>query len=174
MPAKRRHDKRRQGLSPEALAWLDGNDDGSFGYLTLEKLAALWREHGEKVTAEHARRFPGSRPSRWWQFSAPEPRRRLSGIGTPCHERLAYDPELYCGVPAHWITPGLVDTYRRIGTDLAVPAINPGDPPMYESEASYLTRMGLLLPGERRRLRAADFERESVTDILGLSEDDEE
>ncbi len=48
-------------------------------------------------------------------------------------------------------------------------AIDPGDPPRYESEASYLRRLGLLLPGESKRLRKADFDPEVV-----LPEDDDE
>ena len=39
-------------------------------------------------------------------------------------------------------------------------AINPEDPPVYESEASYLERRGLLLPGDQARLSRADFEPE--------------
>jgi hypothetical protein len=46
------------------------------------------------------------------------------------------------------------------------------DPPMFESEASYLQRLGLLLPGERKRLRRADFSpvviRRIGTDWIGL------
>jgi hypothetical protein len=36
------------------------------------------------------------------------------------------------------------------------------NPPMFESEARYLQRLKLLLPGEVRRLRTADFEPESI------------
>jgi hypothetical protein len=41
-------------------------------------------------------------------------------------------------------------------------AIDPDNPPIYESQASYLERHGLFLPGERRRLKPADFEPERV------------
>ena len=34
------------------------------------------------------------------------------------------------------------------------------DPPLFEAQASYLERLGLLLPGERRRLAKSDFEPE--------------
>jgi hypothetical protein len=40
--------------------------------------------------------------------------------------------------------------------------ISATDPPRYESEASFLKRHKLLLPGEVRRLRHADFEPETV------------
>ena len=36
---------------------------------------------------------------------------------------------------------------------------DPNDPPQFESEAAYLERHGLLLPGERRRLRRASCRR---------------
>jgi hypothetical protein len=31
------------------------------------------------------------------------------------------------------------------------------DPPIYESEASYLKRLGLFVSGERKRIRRVDF-----------------
>lgn len=37
-------------------------------------------------------------------------------------------------------------------------AIDDRDPPRYESEAAYLDRHGLFLPGERKRLKKADWE----------------
>jgi hypothetical protein len=47
-------------------------------------------------------------------------------------------------------------------------AINPQNPPTYESQASFLDRYGLLLPGERRRIRDADFRPVKISDILDL------
>jgi hypothetical protein len=38
-------------------------------------LAAVWADHGDAIVAEHVAEHPGSRPHRWWQYSAPEPRR---------------------------------------------------------------------------------------------------
>jgi len=40
------------------------------------------------------------------------------------------------------------------------------NPPVFESQAAFLRRLGLLLPGELRRLKASDFEPEAV-DIAG-------
>lgn len=59
-----------------------------------------------------------------------------------------------------------VRTYPLIGRPLDVPALNPTDPPLYESEATYLKRLRLLLPTERRWLTAADFEPEKITDTF--------
>ena len=36
--------------------------------------------------------------------------------------------------------------------------VDPEDPPVFESEATYLDRHGLLTAAERRRLRVADYE----------------
>ena len=41
-------------------------------------------------------------------------------------------------------------------------AIDPLDPPKFESEAAFLRRHRLLLPSERARLTEADFEPELV------------
>ena len=52
-----------------------------------------------------------------------------------------------------------------IGGKLAIfkgAAIDPNDPPRFESQATYLRRLGLFLAGEERRLRKADFEAETV------------
>ena len=44
----------------------------------------------------------------------------------------------------------------RLGT------IDPADPPTFESQATYLRRLDLLLPGESERLTAADSEPELI------------
>jgi hypothetical protein len=169
MPVKRRTDKRRPELAEDAEKWLRGEPSGAFVYLmTPGECVALWDEYGDQVVAERVVDWPGTRPERWWQYSAPEPRRRVGGVGTPAHERLADVEHYHVGVPWTWITCSTLATYRLIGRDLGVPAISPAAPPLYESEATYLERLDLLLPGERRRLAAIDFHPESVLDILGL------
>ena len=89
---------------------------------TLER---AWEVLGPTATAEHARHHPGCRPALWWRHTAPEPeRRQLGGTG----RRSAMGP-IY-GLP--WLLE-----------------IDPDDPPRFESQAAYLRRLGLLLPGER-------------------------
>lgn len=39
---------------------------------------------------------------------------------------------------------------------------DPAKPALFESQAAYLDRHGLFLPGERKRLKAADFEPEAA------------
>lgn len=95
--------------------------------------AALWLANEPALLAEFTGASPGLRPSIWWRTRAPEPRRRLGGLGSPIGR------DLDCGVPAHW---------RGVAT--------------FESQATYLRRHGLLLPGEARRLRPRDFEPERI------------
>jgi hypothetical protein len=49
------------------------------------------------------------------------------------------------------------------------PAIDPANPPLYESEATFLDRNGMLVKGERARLKPEDFAPESVD----VGDDDE-
>jgi hypothetical protein len=105
-----------------------------------------------------------------------EPRQRLGGTGTPHHECLNYVPRFHCGIPDSWVSQWEEDYYNGrkmdihgdpIGMEyteghfLGV-AIDPEDPPRFESQASYLKRHGLLEPGEERRLKAKDFEPETI------------
>jgi hypothetical protein len=34
---------------------------------------ALWEQHRDRIVAEHVAENPGTRPTRWWEFDAPEP-----------------------------------------------------------------------------------------------------
>ena len=79
---------------------------------------------------------------------------RLGGKGTPKYEVLGYVPRFDRGIPVDWITQEDIALYQRPserGPFLSV-AIDPNDPPVYESEAAYLRRQGLLLPRESDRL----------------------
>jgi hypothetical protein len=93
-------------------------------------------------------------------------RRRLGGIGTPTYEVLSEAPNPDYGIPRSWVDQFQADYYNgrardihgnRIGTEYedgdfkGVP-IDPDDPPMFESEAVYLQRHGLLTAAEERHL----------------------
>src|SRR5687767_8643077 len=100
MPVKRRPGKRRAELPAEAETWLAGEDGGSWFYMqSADELAALWQAHGGEIVQMHAAAAPGSRPARWWQYTAPGPRVRIGGTGTPLHEFTAYGLVLEFGVP---------------------------------------------------------------------------
>jgi hypothetical protein len=129
--------------------WLLGGHGFAWEYLERRPLQEVWAEHAEAVVQHHIRRAPGTRPLRWWQYDAPEPRRRLGGIGTPLHECSGFIAPFEYGIPADWRTHG--DFFSE-GTPISAT-----DPPRYESEAKYLLRLGLLLAGERARLCPRDF-----------------
>src|SRR5882762_9486731 len=178
MPVRRRIDKRRQEVTDEHEAWLHGDDKGSgfIQYAPNDELAALWATHSERIVADHVAVYPGTRPARWWKYEAVEPRRRLGGIGTPASDVLAYVPIFSCGLPSIWINQRQVKYYSGIAVDIhGIPigerlpsndfhgvAIDPDDPPTFESQAAYLKRHGLFLAGEERRLRKADWEAEVI------------
>jgi hypothetical protein len=148
-------------------------------------LQRLWRLHRRELLPDFIRAHPGRRPAAWWRCDAPEPsRRRLGGVGTPCHEVLAYAEVLDLGIPRHWINARLAAYYRGEARDVhGEPigveyrgsgfrgvAIDPRDPPRYESEAAYLKRHGLLSAEERARLTPADF----APVVLKPNEDEQE
>jgi hypothetical protein len=78
------------------------------------------------------------------------------------------------GLPSIWVTRWQAKYYSGLAVDvrgnaiggaLAVfdgVAIDPDDPPTFESQAAYLKRRGLFLTGEERRLKKADWEAEAI------------
>jgi len=201
MPRKLRVPKERiEGVSEIQLYFLSdgllGTEDQSndFDLFLLrgddKAIQKLWSEHREAIMAEWIHEHPGTRPSLWWKYDAPrmtageveargwtgwyftptlcEPRLRLGGSGIPRHECLNYVPSFRCGVPDLWISEADVDDHDDIQ---GVPP-DPRDPPKFESQAQYLRRHNLLEPGEARRLKARDFEPETIPVPVG--EDQEE
>jgi hypothetical protein len=190
MPVRKRVDKRKQAVTDQHESWLHGNDkaSGFVKYAPEEELAALWATHSQRIVAAHVAVHPGSRPGRWWEYSAPrmaapgwyydgllpEPRLRLGGTGTPASDVLSCVPVFSRGLPAVWITRQQIKYYSGLAVDirgtpiggaLAVfdgVEIDPDDPPTFESQAAYLKRHGLFLAGEERRLRKTDFEPEAI------------
>lgn len=106
---------------------------------------ATWRTLRAALLEEWSQAHPGTRPFAWWQFDATEPRRRIGGVGD------SYAEGLELGIPRWWATQELASFATRFT------AIDPNDPPMFESEAAYLERLGLLTDAERRRLPADAF-----------------
>jgi len=161
MPVKRRISKRREEISPAALAYLRDEplpaDANPFEVLMLEygedrEIALLWAECRKEILSEWIVKHPGTRPNSWWRFDAPAPaRQRVGGVGDPQF----HAPPLWYGVPRSWCRAGTPGAYYGM-------AIDPAHPPIFESQATFLERHNLLLPGERRRLTAADFEPERV------------
>jgi hypothetical protein len=70
---------------------------------------------------------------------------------------MAYMPSWPTGVPEEWSAD-----------------FDELDPPIYESQASYLKRHGLLEKGELKRLNPEDFEPETAVDLLHADDEDDE
>jgi hypothetical protein len=112
----------------------------------------------------------------WFVARLCEPRSRLGGIGTPIYEVLSYVPEFEYGIPAHWVSEWEERYYSGRAKDIhgnlfgaelherdfRGRAIDPADPPRFESQAVYLERHGLLFPDEKRRLKPMDFQPEAI------------
>lgn len=160
--------------------------------------AEAWKTCGSELLRQWIKERPGTRPWAWWHFDAPrwnnpryerlslpEPRKRLGGTGTPNFECLAYVPAFEFGVPKSWVGSRIVDLYNGRNKNThgnamcskyiegyfkALP-VNPDDPPIYETEASYLKRQGLLTE-EERQLDLDYTGHVSVVDLAFLSTDD--
>ncbi|MDH5324375.1 MAG: hypothetical protein OEZ68_04230 [Gammaproteobacteria bacterium] len=156
MPVKRRISKQKKGVSE--LAWAFINDAPlPKTYNTFElsdyehggtpELEALWRQHSETSVKNWVKHSPGTRPRCWWRYESPEPRKRLGGIGRPMFWCERKYPQGYSfGIP--WPCWSFEQFKRLPGY---IP-IDPENPPVFESQAAYLERLGFLLPGEKRRI----------------------
>lgn len=159
-----------EGESPlEEFAWGQG---------TLHSLEDAWKHARDLILPKWTRERPGTRPSAWWAFDAPRwnddpwegcfyhgtfasPRQRLGGTGDPVYEALNYVPEFELGVPARFLTAIDLHTWPALRNrlhDRPAEAYDPEDPPMYESSAAYLKRLGLLVEGEEAALSEQAFE----------------
>lgn len=160
----------------------DALEQYRWGKGTLPSLEEAWESSRGMILPTWIRERPGTRPWAWWAFDAPRwddpwpgtywhgtfaiPRERVGGTGTPKWEALRYVPAFERGLPASWITRGDLEHYARHGDglrnrlhpDRPVEAFDPDDPPLFESEASYLRRLGLLAAGEAAALSEEDFE----------------
>jgi hypothetical protein len=152
-------------------------------------LRGLWEAHRTELLAAWADERPGTRPAVWWRWDAPrcsapgrrvsigpELRRRLGGIGDVFPPRVTSPGESDWGIPTQWVTADQIGRYN--GRSLKGPrdcwtkdwteghfpyaAPDPADPPLFEAQASYLQRHGLLLPGEAERVTAEDFAPERI------------
>jgi hypothetical protein len=89
----------------------------------------LWAAHGAEVLRGWIVENPGTRPSCWWRFDAPEHRQRVGGVGAAWGNH-----QMACGVPLVWVT----QTNRTWWGGASGPAIDPKNPPLFESQATFL------------------------------------
>lgn len=141
------------------------------GHVTIRE---AWELARVEILEEWAKANPGTRPSAWWTWDAPEARRRLGGTGTAAFDALAYTERLHRGIPADWVESWQVEMYNGCAIDVdGVPigteyseghfphdAIDPNDPPRFESEADYLERLGLLTEEEARLYVLGELDRD--------------
>jgi hypothetical protein len=118
----------------------------------------------------------GTYPDCYYDGQLEVPRVRVGGRGTPCHAVLGYAPLFEYGLPRHWINDFDIGYYTGTGRDIngkliapenagkyfSAEKFDPKNPPLFESQALYLKRLGLLLPGELRRLSPAAFANEPL------------
>jgi hypothetical protein len=188
MPVKKRMPKGRAELLPAQIAFLRdaelhededfvqqmeliwlrnaSHDDGGSMPDGSASARDLWAAYGEQALAEWIEQHPGTRPSPWWRFDAPKrTRQRCGGVGTAWGEH-----QVWLGIPLVWVSRRYPPT-RWPGCP--GPAVDPHNPPVFESQATYLDRHGLLLPGERRRLGDEDFRPVLLTGLVNLGDDDD-
>jgi hypothetical protein len=118
----------------------------------------LWTEHGAVYLAEHIKAYPGTRPAAWWRFETldngePLVRLKIGGIGTPWG-----DHQMAYGAALIWVTEKNKDSWHGAPG----PAIDPANPPVIESEATFLDRHGFLTAAERAKLTDDDFAPEAI------------
>ncbi len=157
---RRARRKRELPVSPEAYAIMSEqqlpDDHNPFEALDYEypsckqKLCRTeWEKVKEMILDNWIKLKPGTRPKYWWVFDAPEAeRKRLGGAGETlpslCHEG---NLRANRGLPSAW-------WFRD--------SFDPSDPPIFESQATYLARHDLFLPGEMDRLNNDAFSPERL------------
>jgi hypothetical protein len=162
---RRRRQGRREALGPawrwrlETGTWPDevdlpGEDPHELAHVffaSAEAVEAMWHDYGPDVVAAWAAAHPGTRPWGWWRYEAEEPRRVIRGAELLKPRRKPEDWRFY------WKDHRGVQAFRQWRPKAA-------ELPLIESEAAYLRRLKLLLPGER--IRAADYAPQSVDPFL--------
>ncbi len=153
-----------------APAW---DSEGFHDYFEMqfsakEKRLQAWERHRNVLLAEWVAKHPGSRPAIWWELDAPEmsaedrqrhglekwpgriaePRVQLSGDEVDVGPDVDEDG-LPSGIGHVGIDP---KTGQRV---IKVPII-------FESQAAYLRRHKLFLPGEEKRCPRSAFQPEAI------------
>lgn len=60
-----------RGICVSGVAFRHDADKRPVPSPSLEELAEFWREHGDRLVAEHVATHPDTRPWAWWQFTRP-------------------------------------------------------------------------------------------------------
>ena len=152
-------------------------------HLSPGERCQLWITHRAELLRAWIEDRPGTRPQMWWHHDAPrqplgrfpgwwcdgkveQPRLRLGGIGTAALDAFDAQPKYHLGIPTEWCGPEELEWCAEEG--IRAVAIDPTDPPRYESQGAYLKRHGLFLRGEEKRLPANAFEPEAVGELAPM------
>jgi hypothetical protein len=122
----------------------------------------VWLTIRDELLPQWINEHPGTRPTWWYLFDpecpristkeierhgwtgwfyleyTPDLRRRLGGTGDPAYEHSALVPDFDCAVPDQFVTASDVQWHREEGEEFAGIPFDADDPPVYESQASYL------------------------------------
>ncbi|MFC1886062.1 hypothetical protein ACFLZM_03290 [Thermodesulfobacteriota bacterium] len=138
-----------------------------FFFKKEETQRETWRNSKNQILSAWISNRPGRRPWAWWRYDAPRDpalmagtawenrypiaRQQIGGQGVTTPRRYpASLPRFFFGVPSDWHE------------------IDEADPPIFESQAAYLKRHGLLTKAEEKRLKPADFEPEPIQKIIKI------
>ena len=104
---------------------------------------AVWATIADRAVSEWSAQYPGTRPASWWFWSAPELRRLTRGTYT-----------------------GVKGMHRCHETGIAYIGDWEDDPPLVESQPTFLDRLNLWIPGERDRVPSAAFAKQLFSHAL--------
>jgi len=144
MPTNRTRRMRRfkpTTIPPALLKYFKGesygpDDEGACDVFLMELRPAMkqaWESHRDELLADWIEKNPCSRPFAFWKFDAPELRKQISGSGDVDYEGACISSD---GLPEYW----QVEWDRN-------------DPPTFESEATCLDQLDLLIPTEKTYLK---------------------
>lgn len=145
---------------PEFDAYYIGTDWIYHAALDPDPVETEWQLSRKNILKAWITRNPGTRPYAWWCFEAPGTRQRVGGTGTPKHEVLKYAPVHEYGIPSYWITSQDTGILTRPG--FRGKLLDANDPPLYESQAAFLDRHGLMSDREKATLPKDAFNPEAV------------
>jgi hypothetical protein len=137
MPRAYRVRATRPPLADAGRRWLlhgeEPPDDatGHEVYFELRFLGRrLWDEHRDELLAGWIAERPGTRPYAWFEYDLPHGAERRKVAGSGEQSAVWFQHEAF----------------------YALADCDPADPPQIESMAVFLRRLGLLVPGEERRI----------------------
>lgn len=161
MPRKRTRKKRKARIQVAAWQWeflcrgrLSEYPEAPAAVLNSimfsQYYLPAWELCREELLRAWIEEKPGTRPWAWWEQAVQEygVRKRLGGVGMLWSECLAYLPSAAFGIPCSWLDNSDVELFRSVNPNFKGVAFDKDNPPLYETEAAFLQRHGLLTESE--------------------------